>query len=162
MEEFIDNSKLLLGALGHRALDPLTKKAVETTEMTTPPSQGPTTTAQPTFTVPQGPDIFWMKIGTLSATAARTDEGMVVLARSDAKLKAAESLGDTYLRIRDNLIKQAVLVEQDGKYKFVKEYLFPSASQAASIIAGCPINGRDYWRNIAGKSLGTLDKEAGK
>jgi uncharacterized protein DUF4357 len=158
MEEFIENIRTLLGVLGHRALQPLTSRpAAEPTagaspvQAVTPPS--PSTVASEATN-------FYLRIGQVNASAVRTDEGIVVLAGSDATADVQSSLSMGYRSLRDRLIASGVIAKMDGRYRFVRDNLFSSPSQAAAILVGYSINGRDAWKTEEGHSWGEVEEAA--
>ena len=160
MEEFIDNIRTLLGVLGHRALEPLTMRpAPESIVTTTPvPSFSPPTPSP----VPSEPANFYLRIGGLIASAIRTNEGIVVLAGSDVASDVQASLSMGYRSLRDGLIASGVITQDGGKYKFTRDHLFPSPSQAAAVVVGYSINGRDAWKTKEGRTWGQVEEAAAK
>lgn len=149
MEEYLESAKTLLGVLGHRLLEPL----VVTNK------QAPNVQASPTITAPNitptkevekievpVTTTFRLNVSDLASHAIRTDEGLVVLKDSDASMIAQSSLTGGYRNLREKLLQQGILVPNGSKLKFTKSCLFNSPSQAAAVIAGYSINGRDAWR----------------
>ncbi|QIQ22174.1 GIY-YIG nuclease family protein [Zophobihabitans entericus] len=150
MEAFIRNQLVLLGAMGHRFLEPLTDIAVkpETIKNTTKNNQDN--------------DLFYIhtKNAKAFATAQRTDEGMVILANSKALLVDGSSLSNKNKEIRDNLIEQGQLHLNSDYYVFTKDVLSASPSQAAAVVLGYSVNGREIWVNQNNQSLKTLEEES--
>ncbi len=158
MEEFIEGIRTLLGVLGHRALEPLTSRpAAQPTVSTSPVS--PVTPRSPSKGSSE-PTNFYLQIGQLNASAVRTDEGIVVLAASDATSDVQSSLSMGYRSLRDRLIASGVIAKVDGRYRFVRDNLFSSPSQAAAILVGYSINGRDAWKTKEGRSWGQVEEAA--
>ncbi len=161
MEEFLDGTRILLGVLGHRLLEPLVARASQTDAVTTPldvPTQSPITAAVPG--VPPSaasPEKFNLRVGGVSASATRTDEGLVVHAGSQAAPSVQSSLSYGYRSLREKLLASGVLFQTDGTVKFAKDHLFTSPSQAAAIIVGYSINGRDAWRTSQGVTFGEYE-----
>lgn len=89
----------------------------------------------------------------LSATARLEEEGFVVLAQSNARLRwIGESTADGgYARLHEQLRASGVLVEQDTHCVFAKSYAFRSPSAAAAVIIGQNTNGPKAWK-LAGTS----------
>jgi hypothetical protein len=156
MEEFIEFIRPLIGVLGHRALDTLApRKApmfgsdaatplVDSSEMSTSPAKNHSN--------------FILRIGSMNASAIRTDEGIVVLSGSDANTNPQPSLSAGYRLRYQQLIDSSVLVPNGGKYKFAKDYLFPSPSQAAAVIVGYSVNGRDAWKTSSGRTWAEIEE----
>jgi len=151
MEEFIEHVRLMLGVFGHKVLEPLTlelKPATVTGSMNIVESEKQLTPGL------SGNQQFTFR----RARAAYTDDGIVVLAGSVAAKENQSSLPQGCVQLKSNLIERGVLIEKDDNYIFQQDYLFPSPSQAACIIAGCSINGRNEWKNSAGKSLKEIEE----
>ncbi|MBZ0106328.1 MAG: GIY-YIG nuclease family protein [Sulfuricella denitrificans] len=163
MEEFIVGIQTLLGVLGHRVLEPLIvrssdPKPVEAlTSTAIAPSESDSAPALPvTATQPQ---TFQLRVSNLIATAVRTDEGLVVLANSEAATAIQNSLSVGYRVLRERLISSGVLIENGPKLKFVRDQLFRSPSQAAAIVVGYSINGRDNWKTPSGLSFSDYENQ---
>lgn len=144
MEEYLDSAKTLLGVLGHRLLDSLVSVARNDSVKVDTSFSIPEIDPVPAKNSPTA--AFRLNIGNLTAYAIRTDEGIVVLKESEAAMDVQSSLSGGQRNIREALIKQEVLVPNGSKFKFSKNHLFNSASQAASLVVGYSINGRDAWR----------------
>ncbi len=155
MEEFIDQARILLGILGHRALESLAKHE----KQPTPKTERTPTPVQPPSVSPTE-ELFTLNVKGVHALSVRTDEGIVVLSGSHAAKETKPSLSEAYRKLKEQLIAQGILVEEGQHYKFVKDHLFPSPSQAAAIIVGYSINGRENWRTDKGMSLGNVEEQA--
>ena len=163
MEEFLDSIQMLLGVLGHKVLQPL---------VTMPNlSKGASNPVRRQSTLCEDAEInrlleaadtnlpaFRLQLGDLTAYAMRTDEGIVVLSESDAALTAKPSLTGGLIAARLALIESGVIVQAGPKHKFVKDHLFRSPSQAAAIIVGYSINGRESWRLPDGTTWGKYEQ----
>jgi hypothetical protein len=94
------------------------------------------------------------------ATGADTPDGFVVAQGSLARLEPASSM-HTYLgTLRDNLVKEGVLVHDGGRLRFTKSYLFDSPSTAAGVVLGRSANGRIEWKDAAGQTLKAIQEQA--
>ena len=152
MEEFIDGIRTLLGVMGHRVLDPLIARQSETcTQLPAPvmPSSGNTLLSLPAQSAPNA-QRFQLRVSNLKAEAVRTDEGLVVLAGSDAATEGQPSLSGGYRAQREQLLSSGILVENGSKLKFARDQLFRSPSQAGAVVVGYSINGRDAWKTPEG------------
>lgn len=156
MEEFIESIRALLGVLGHRALEPLTQRSPSDSPTTTSPipSAGKSTSSE----APSEPITFYLKVGPITASATRTDEGIVVLAGSEAAREVQSSLSMGYRSLRDRLLASGVIENANGKFRFSRDNLFSSPSQAAAIVVGYSINGRDAWRTKDGRTWGNVEE----
>ena len=162
MEEYLISVRALLGVLGHRVLEPYTQPAYSPVlaDSNTPIPQQPLETKVPepksgTFM----PVVFSLHIGGISATAQRTDEGLVVLAGSEAVTNAQESLSGGYRALRDKLLSAGTLKPANGKLQLTKDQLFSSPSQAAAVLTGYAINGQNAWRLKDGTTYGAYEKK---
>ena len=100
------------------------------------------------------------KIKNATATGRRTESGFVVFAKSSAVLAvrpSAESQYPNTIALRQRLIQDKTLVEQDGLYLFTKDVEFTSPSAAAAVIHGGSANGLTAWKDKNGKSLKELE-----
>lgn len=128
MEEFINNAKLLLSAVGHKVLE---------------------ATAIPSKTN-NDPEIFVFEGKDYKATGTTTADGFVVFKNSILSKKANSSLTKSLLDKRNKLISENII---DSAFSFTKDYIFSSPSTAASIISGNSTNGKTAWRNSQGMAL---------
>ncbi|MCU0791202.1 MAG: GIY-YIG nuclease family protein [Nitratireductor sp.] len=101
------------------------------------------------------------KIKNAIATGRRTEGGFVVFAKSTAVLSVRPSAENQYpntIALRQRLIQDKTLVEQDGVYVFTKDVEFTSPSAAAAVIHGGSANGLTAWKDKSGKSLKELEE----
>ncbi|RYZ42540.1 MAG: GIY-YIG nuclease family protein [Myxococcaceae bacterium] len=143
MEEFLGHLRLLLGALGHRMLEPLLDgKSKE------PGSNAEA--SQLTFTVRNA-----------KAQGVVTDEGFVVLKGSTALAQMNQSMS-SYAAFKTELIKEGKLSGTGDLLTFGEDVLFSSPTAAAAIISGSSTNGRVAWRNAQGVTLKQLEEMQSK
>lgn len=95
----------------------------------------------------------------VKANGYETEDGFVVQKHSEASTDEAPSMQEKTKAIRTDLKQQGVLIEHDGKLRFTQDYTFNSPSLAASVIAANSCNGRDMWRDDAGKSLKDIQEQ---
>lgn len=148
MEEYILSTKTLLGVLGHRVLEPFA--AIRTPILEVPVQQQtgrkyPISDSKISLPEPENP-IFELSISGINAHATRTDEGLVVLADSEAAILTQGSLTGRNQALREQLIQSGVLTNIGEKLKFTRDQLFNSPSQAAAVVVGYSINGRYAWK----------------
>ncbi len=150
MEEYLQAARVLLGALGHRLLEPLVaseqanfgvKEAFLQAEIIKQEA-----TESPTPLLETNNPIFQFHAADLAARATSTDEGIVVFAESEASPSIQSSLSRGSQALRDRLIETGILVRSGDKMKFTRDQLFRSPSQAAEVLVGYSINGREAWR----------------
>jgi len=103
--------------------------------------------------------ILFLQTTTLEATALLTDSEFIVLSGSDASLTSNPSLSSGSNTLRKNLIKSRILVLENNKYKFKKDYPFKSSSSAAEVIVGSSISGPQYWKTKDGITLKKFEEQ---
>lgn len=142
MDEFFDNLRLLLGALGHKLLESVSEKIAAGAESNESSALN-----------------FTMKRSGLTAYGQITDEGVVVLSGSQATADIRSSLSEGYRKLRQRLIDSGVLKQDGENYIFTKEYLFNSPSAAGAMVCGQACNGREYWKDEKGRTLKQIEEE---
>jgi len=160
MEEFLGAAKMLLGSLGHKVLE----NFVPQPKKLNLPDVHPTTGFQADAVVvpisaeqPHSPTIFHLRVAGIHARSVRTDEGMVVLEGSDASTTTYKSLTGNTAALRKGLIESGALAPSETKLRVTRDHLFKSPSQAASVLAGYSINGREYWKLEDGTTYAQLE-----
>jgi hypothetical protein len=157
MESFLEQIRILLGVLGHRVLEPIAPVAVPSPVAETTAA----TTSNPPSTVGALPGTaLRLAISTVTARAVLSDEGIVVLAGSLATANPADSLGNTYRKLREQLINDAVLAPEGSFFRFTQDFLFSSPTAAACVVVGYAINGRAAWKTDGGQSINDLESVA--
>lgn len=147
MEEMLPDIRLVLGALGHPLLEPLTPSSVR---VGLQPEGGNVPLIQREFSF-TGPSF--------SAKGRITDEGFVILDGSTAA-RHTGAITAGYRELRDRLVAEKIIeVADDKQFKFVRDFLTTSSSQAASIVAGGNRSGPGSWKS-GGKFLYELESEA--
>lgn len=154
MEEFLCNLKILLGSLGYKALEPLTK------DISDDLIHGNNISANKTINNNQVE--LNLNVKGIVAKSYLTDEGIVVLHGSKVSKNIKNSLSRGYKKIREQLFRNGIISEISNEYRFTQNQLFKSPSQAAAIIVGYPINGRIYWKTNDGMPLKELEEYSGE
>ena len=130
MEEFIDNVKTLLDALGYRVLVPVPKATDET--------------------------VFLYCSGNgAEAKGFMSSNGFTVLKASvvsDHMVPSFKIRGKSYYELRQKLESDGVIVDR----KFTQNYEFSAPSAASAVILGRTSSGNVDWKNKAGVPLGKL------
>ena len=101
-------------------------------------------------------DMFTLRSRGCEATGFPTNEGFAVCAGSRARLETVPSMAvhvPSYLRMRETLIAEGLLVEDGEHYVLQADYVFPSPTQAAAIFMGRNANGPKEWRDADGATL---------
>ena len=162
MDDYAENMRTLVGVLGHRILEP--KIASTNPAVVRAPELGVGQVRIDVVRLPSGDsqNQFSLKVAGLAANALRTDEGIVVLTGSYISASPQPSLSGGYLSKRETLITQGIVVPVPGQpyLVFAKDYVFSSPSQAAAVIVGYAINGREAWKTPSGQSWRSVEEES--
>lgn len=142
LEDFIEYSKMVIGVLGYKIFVPILKNEEETNIITNNSTDDKELDLYLTIkTKKEGHEI--------KARCKKTSEGFVVLKGSMIVAESAETLPESLKNKREKAMEHGEIV--DGK--ITKDYLFGSASYAASFIIGARMNGRIYWKTESGMTL---------
>lgn len=159
MEEFINHARTLLGVLGYKTLEPLAAPLLGAQIGVPAMAQVPITNTETTNTEQL---VFLLSGKGIEAKAVQSNEGFVVLAGSGLSAEQVPSLSAGYKRLRDNLIKENVIGMAQNlpnkQQEFLKNHVFSSPSQAASVILGTPTNGRQAWKTAEGKTIAEVEE----
>lgn len=137
MEEFLDNLKLLLSALGY----PILQEVVAKEQINI---------ADPIFMC-KGKDAY--------ATGRMTNDGFVVYRSSTATTNISNAVIERNQKLIDKLLANKYLEKKDDKlYIFIKDYVFNSPSAASDIILGNSTSGWKKWKTTNGKTLEEIYK----
>jgi len=161
MEEFLGHIRLLLGTLGHKILEEIAPRNNQTTVASEFLNENLIASAEKVVTpiIGSRSTSLSLSMSGHKAKGVLTDEGIVVLKDSDATINVQQSLAMGYRELRDKLIANAIITLNGDKYIFTKDYLFDSPSQAAAIVVGYSVNGRDAWKDIHGNSVNKIEAE---
>lgn len=105
-------------------------------------------------------DVFYCKSANYDAVGEYTEEGMVVLKGSKARIEVAPSMVPMSAgKKRQGLIDDGRL-KLDGKsYVFQEDVLFRSPSGASDVVVGASSNGWMLWKAKYGKTLDELKRQ---
>ena len=140
MGEFIDQARLLLGALGYDIFEQ--NKAPLVVSMPAEPSQ-----QQALQSIP--PEF---KFGSTAFEATMIVDliagQFIVKAGSTARKAETPSLQPTYKNLRSQLIQNGVLKSIDNNsFQFTQDYAFSAPTPAAQVVCGSSANGRTTWKS---------------
>lgn len=138
MEEFINQARLLLGALGYDIFEPDNEPSPSKISATVK-------TATQTNSV-----VAFKAVGGIDATmnVDQSNGKFVVITGSKARKTQAASLQPTYKNLREQLIKNGILVSADDQfYQFTQDYAFNAPTAAAQVVCASSANGRTFWRH---------------
>lgn len=138
MEEFIDNVRILINALGYKVLEPTVHNDLSSTV---------------------DDETLFLNLGNAFGKGMVTTEGFVLFAGAVLNEKTSEkslSKGAATLRrkhLASNKVKDFVTTE---------DILFSSSSAAADFVTGYSVSGPATWKNAAGVTLKELEAKATK
>ncbi len=140
MEEFFDNTFLLLSTLGFKVFDKV--------------KQDPDKIS--------GTEILYIKTSTgADAQGQMTEEGFVVFKGSKIAEKETPSFKGPQFKgaynLRQTLIQEEGIKKESGGLILTKDYLFSSPSTAAMVVLGRSSNGRTEWKTTAGVKLKDIE-----
>lgn len=141
LEEFIDNSRIIMGTLGHRVFEPLVDDIDRN-------SQGEAKENEEQFL------FFKLKPRKserqIEAFGKKTVEGFVVLKGSMISTTEKE-----YLSLKVKEARKKALIDENGILQ--EDTLFYSSSFAAAFVVGRTYRGNKAWKNQAGKTLKDIE-----
>lgn len=135
MEEFIDNVKILINALGYKVLEPLVQKDIESTTV--------------------DDEILYISSGSVNAKGKVTAEGFVVFAGANVdKRDSADSLSQGMKNLRQKLLES----DKVDNYVTKEDILFSRSSAAAKFLLGYNVSGPQKWKTKDGRSLKEIEE----
>ncbi|MBS9776343.1 MAG: GIY-YIG nuclease family protein [Fusobacterium sp.] len=143
LDEIIENTKMIIGTLGHRMFIPILRTKEEQGEKEN---------------LDNDLNLFLERRSKKSnkhikAQCKRTDEGFVVLKGSMIELINSKAIPKTIEELRAELIEKNII--KDGV--LMENQLFNSPSYASAFILGMNTNGRTDWKNEKGITLKELE-----
>lgn len=134
MEEFVDNVKILINALGYKVLEPFAQ--VDSSNTTV------------------DDELLYLTSGLVNATGKVTAEGFVVFAGATVNEKTSvKSLSVGMQKQRQKLFDSAKV----NNLVTTEDILFSSSSAAADFILGYSVSGPRTWKTKHGKSLKDIE-----
>ena len=130
MEEFIDQTKTLVGALSCDLFKVVT---------------GPSTPASGAVPMPGTAEapLFHYKGRAFEAQLLITRDRELVLQKgAKCRLKTTNTVPEGVASLRSTLLEKSVLIEKDGALILNTDYIFRSVTAAAAMVVGASINGR--------------------
>ena len=135
MEEFIENIRILLNALGYKALEPIAIK--------------PTSSSAPEVS-----EEYCLAVGNVKAYGVVTTEGFVIFKGAIVSKTTAKSIGAGAMKLRNELITEGKVV--DGVT--TEDILFSSSSAAATFALGYGVSGPQTWKAKDGRTLKEIEE----
>lgn len=141
MEEFIDYAKVIMGTLGHKLFEPISKSAA--------------TKLEETSTKDENTACLYLErtikgIGKVEAKGAQTAEGFVVFKGNHVSLADDDTIPSVIKeRRKDASVNEKGALQED--------MLFTSPSGAAMFVIGKSANGLTSWKTKKGETLKSLE-----
>ena len=143
MEEFLDNIRIILGSLGHRILESISDQVSQS--------------------INHGESLsnydFYFTVNKLKASGKVRDDGFLLLAGSQVSHKSSTSMPGRGAQIKQQLVADGVLEENEDHYLLLKDKLISSSSYAASLVAGNSRSGPQSWKTVSGEFLKFIEEK---
>lgn len=133
LEEFIENSKLLVNTLGYKVFEKVDTSVVDN-------------------------ELELMYIRAARGANAKgflVSDGFLVVKDSRIAFDTTVSMPDTLVKFRSRLIEKGIV---STNYVFQNDYIFTSPSLAASVVMGRSANGRTEWKTIDGRCIKDIEE----
>jgi hypothetical protein len=108
----------------------------------------------------QAAEQFFLKGKDAEAIGELVEDGFVVRAGAIGRMEIVPSAMETVSSMRKKLTESGVIVEEDGHYRFVQDYLFNTPSGAAAVVLGRTANGWVEWKDNSGRTLSDAKRVA--
>lgn len=130
-----DTIKILLSTLGFPVYDKIGKEQVTSKEL------------------------LFLNGRNIKAEGDLIDDGFVVFKGSQVKKDTVPSCHEYLINLRQKLVQNEILIDKNGNYEFVQDYVFNSPSTAGGVVLGRSTNGWTKWKNKEGKTLDELKRK---
>lgn len=135
MEEFIDNVKILVNALGYKVLEPLVQNNSSNSTV--------------------DDEMLFISSGSVNAKGRVTTESFVVYEGSTLDSKGSvNSLSNGMKNLRQKLIES----DKVQNHVIKENILFSSSSAAASFVLGYSVSGPQRWKTKDGRTLKEIEE----
>ncbi len=136
LEEFIENSKLLVNTLGYKVFDKIDISAIESKKEN---------------------GMFYIKAARgADAKGVLVPEGFVVVKNSKIARDTTQSMSENLVKLRKRLIDKGIV---SADFIFQSDFVFTSPSLAAAVVMGRNANGRTEWKTANNKSIRDFEEE---
>ena len=136
MEEFVDNVKILINALGYKVLEPFAQVVSSTSTV--------------------DDELLFITSGSVNATGKVTAEGFVVFAGTMVNEKtSAKSLSAGMQKLRQKLFNS----DKMNNLITSEDILFSSSSAAADFVLGYGVSGPRTWKSKDGRTLKEIESK---
>jgi hypothetical protein len=142
MDEFVDQTKTLVGALGWDLFREVRGRAPEQiAEQELPKAE-----------LHESPRFFFRGDGFAAEMEIGPSGDFVVTAGSRARVRTTRTIPRGTVALRNTLVEKGVLREEGDFLVFTSAYSFTSASAAAAAVIGASANGRILWKLPDGRN----------
>lgn len=135
LEEFIENTKLLVNSLGYKVFDCIEENL----------KSKPDSTCYFYIDAARG----------ATGKGLIVSDGFAVLQGSKIADPVSASMSASLVKLREKLLVGGII---DQNYCFVKDYIFTSPSLAAAVVMGRNANGRTEWKTKEHKTLKQIEE----
>lgn len=143
MDEFVDQTKTLVGALGWDLFREMRGRPAEAAQAPRPAFEA---------TSSDGLRFFFRGEGFAAEMHLGASGDFVVLAGSKARVRTTTTIPRGTTALRRTLLDTGVLREDSDFLLFTSDYSFSSASAAAATVIGASANGRILWKLPDGRT----------
>jgi len=130
-----DTIKILLSTLGFPVFDKIGKEQITSKEL------------------------LFLNGRNIKAEGDLIDDGFVVFKGSQAKKETVPSCHEYLINLRQKLLQNEIIIERNGNYEFIQDYVFNSPSTAGGVVLGRSTNGWTKWKNKEGETLDKLKRK---
>ncbi len=134
MEEFIEYVCMLVNAMNFKVFEPLVKDKDSDAE-----------------------ELYLKGARGAAGRGKRVSDGFVVFKGSEVASSTVPSFPKGFSSLREELIDNGVIVQDQGEMIFTLDYLFSSPSAAAAVVMGRSANGLLEWKDGSGKSIKDIE-----
>lgn len=153
MDEFVDQTKTLVGALGWDLFREMRGRRAD------PATIAP---AAPVVVPSPGLRFFFRGDGFAAEMELGTSGDFVVLAGSRARVRTTTTIPRGTSALRKTLLDSGVLKQEERFLVFTSDYSFSSASAAAATVIGASANGRILWKLPDGRTYADWEADQGE
>lgn len=137
MEEFIEYVRMLVNTMNFKVFEPLVKESA----------------SQDTDTE----ELYLKGARGAAGRGKRVTDGFVVFEGSDVASSTVPSFPKGFSSLREELIENEIIKEDQGRFTLATDYLFSSPSAAAAVVMGRSANGLLEWKDKSGKSIKDIE-----
>jgi len=152
MDEFVDQTKTLVGALGWDLFREMRGRSADFATIAP---------AVPALTPSPGLRFFFRGEGFAAEMELGASGDFVVIAGSRARVRTTTTIPRGTIAMRKTLLDSGVLKQEEDFLVFTSDYSFSSASAAAATVIGASANGRILWKLPDGRTYADWEADQG-